>query len=215
MAETAKSMNYKYIAICDHSLGLRIAHGLTEEKLKKQLEEIEKLNRKMENFTILSSIELNIDVDGNLDMQNAVLKDLDVVIASIHSGFKQDEKKTTDRILNAIYNENVKIIGHPTGRIINKREPYLINLSKVYEAASKHSVFLEINAYLDRLDLSDLNCFKAKDFNLKFSIGTDAHNKDHMRSMELGIATARRGWLEKKNIINALNIKELEKLLKK
>ena len=208
-------MNYEYIAICDHSLGLQIARGLTEEKLKKQLEEIERLNRKMENFTILSGIELNIDSDGNLDMKDAVLKDLDVVIASIHSGFKQDEKKTTDRILNAIYNENVKIIGHPTGRIINKREPYLIDLTKIFKTALEQGVFMEINAFPDRLDLSDLNCFKAKDFNLKFSIGTDAHNKEHMRYMELGVATAKRGWLEKKNIINASNIKELVILLGK
>jgi len=213
MAEAAKSLGYEYLAICDHSKTLQIAHGLAEEDLRKQIKEIESLNSKMESFTVLSGIEVNIDSDGKLDIQDAVLKDLNIVVASVHSGFKQSEKKMTERVLTAMHNDHVDVIGHPTGRIINKRAPYPIDLSKIFEAASQLGVFMEINAFPNRLDLSDLNCFKAKDFRTKISIGTDAHNKGHLRYMELGVATARRGWLEKKDVINTLRLKDLRKLL--
>jgi DNA polymerase (family 10) len=213
MAEAAKSLGYEYLAICDPSKTLQIAHGLAEEDLRKQIKEIEKLNRGMEGFTILSGVEVNIDSDGKLDIKDDVLKDLDIVVASVHSGFKQSEKKMTKRVLTAIYNDYVDILGHPTGRIINKRDPYQIDLSKIFEATSELRVFMEINAFPNRLDLSDLNCFKAKDYGIKISIGTDAHNRDHLRYMELGVATARRGWLEKKDVINTLDLKELRTLL--
>lgn len=213
MAEAAKSLGYQYLAICDHSKTLQIAHGLTEEELRKQIKEIEKLNRRMEEFTILCGVEVNIDSHGKLDIKDNVLKDLDIVVASVHSGFKQPEKKMTMRVLTAIHNDHVDVIGHPTGRIINKREPYQIDLSKIFEAASELGVFMEINAFPNRLDLSDLNCFKAKDYGIKISIATDAHHKDHLRYMELGVAIARRGWLEKKDVINTLNLKKLRHLL--
>ncbi|MFQ6065604.1 MAG: DNA polymerase/3'-5' exonuclease PolX, partial [Candidatus Bathyarchaeia archaeon] len=200
MAEAAKSLGYEYLAICDHSKTLQIAHGLAEEDLHKQVKEIEKVSRAMDGFTILSGVEVNIDSDGKLDIKDNVLKDLDIVVASVHSGFKQPEKKMTERVLTAMHNDYVTVIGHPTGRIVNKREPYQIDLSKIFEAASELGVFMEINAFPNRLDLSDLNCFKAKDYGIKISIGTDAHNKDHLRFMELGVTTARRGWLEKKDV---------------
>ncbi len=213
MAEAARSLGYEYLAICDHSKTLQIAHGLTEEDLHKQIKEIEKLNRRMEDFAILSGVEVNIDSDGKLDIKDDVLKDLDIVVASVHSGFKQSEKKMTERVLIAMHNDYVDVLGHPTGRIVNKRDPYQIDLSKIFEAASELRVFMEINAFPNRLDLSDLNCFKAKDYGVKISIGTDAHNRDHLRYMELGVATARRGWLEKKDVINTLDLKELRNLL--
>ncbi|MDH5770283.1 MAG: PHP domain-containing protein, partial [Candidatus Bathyarchaeota archaeon] len=213
MAEAAKSLGYEYLAICDHSKTLQIAHGLDEEDLRKQIEEIERVNRRMDGFTILSGVEVNIDSNGKLDIKDNVLKDLDIVVASVHSGFKQSEKKMTERVLTAMRNDYVNVIGHPTGRIINKRDPYQIDLSKIFEAASELGVFMEINAFPNRLDLSDLNCFKTKDYGIKISIGTDAHNKDHLRYIELGIATARRGWLENKDVINTLAPKELRKLL--
>ena len=213
MAKTAKSLGFEYLAICDHSQTLQIAHGLTEQDLHKQIREIENISREMHGFTILSGVEVNIDSDGKLDIKNHTLKDLDIVVASVHSGFKQSEKKMTERVLAAMHNDYVNVIGHPTGRIINKRDPYQIDLSKIFEAASELKVFMEINAFPNRLDLSDLNCFRAKDYGIKFSIGTDAHNKDHLRYMELGVATARRGWLEKKNIINTSSLKEIRKLL--
>ncbi|NIR86552.1 DNA polymerase/3'-5' exonuclease PolX [Candidatus Bathyarchaeota archaeon] len=213
MAKAAKSLGYEYLAICDHSKTLQIAHGLTEEDLRKQVKEIDKLNRRMGGFTILSGVEVNIDSNGELDIKDDVLKDLDMVVASVHSGFKQSEKKMTERVLKAMHNDHVNVIGHPTGRIINKRDPYQIDLSKIFEAASELGVFMEINAFPNRLDLSDLNCFKAKDYGIKISIGTDAHNKDHLRYMALGVDTARRGWLEGKNVVNTSSLKELKKLL--
>jgi DNA polymerase (family 10) len=212
MAKKAQSFGHQYIAICDHAKGLPITHGLSEERILDQIKEIEKINRTLEDFTIFSGIEADIDSKGNLDVSNSVLKQLDVVVASVHSGFKQDETQMTNRILNAIHNEHVNIIGHPTGRLLNKREPYHVNLLKIADAASQQNVFLEINAYLDRLDLSDLNCFKLKDRNVKFSLGSDAHNRDHLKYLELGVFTARRGWLENKHVINTLNRKRIPKI---
>ncbi|MFX1520016.1 MAG: DNA polymerase/3'-5' exonuclease PolX [Promethearchaeota archaeon] len=213
MAETARPLGHEYIAICDHAKTLQIAQGLTDEDLRKQIKEIEKINRKMDDFTILSGVEANIDSDGNVDVGNDVLKDLDVVVASVHSGLKQSEKKLTERILTAMHNDHVTVIGHPTGRLINERKPCELDLSKAFEAAAELRVFMEINAFPNRLDLSDANCRKAKEYGVKLSLGSDAHSRDHLRYLELGIATARRGWLEKENIINSLSLKELKKLL--
>lgn len=213
MAKAAQSLGYDYLGICDHSKTLQIAHGLTEEEIRKQTDEIEKLNREMEEFTILCGIEVNIDSDGKLDIKDEVLKDLDVVVASVHFGFRQSEDKMTQRVLTAMHNDYVDAIGHPTGRIINKRQPYHIDLSKIFETAAELGVFMEINAFPNRLDLSDLNCYKAKDYGVKFSIATDAHHKDHLRYMQLGVATARRGWLEKTDVINTANLKEVNKVL--
>ena len=213
MAEAAKQLNYEYIAICDHARGLQIVRSLSEGDISKQLQEIEHINRKMEVFTVLSGIELNIDARGQLDIRNAVLQDLDIVIASVHSGFKQEERKMTERVLKAIHNDYVNILGHPTGRIINRRSPLNLNLLKVFETASELGVFMEINAFPDRLDLSDVNCFTARDHNIQFSIGTDAHNSEQLKFMEFGISTARRGWLESKQIVNNYSLKELYKLI--
>jgi DNA polymerase (family 10) len=214
MAETARLLGREYIAICDHSKGIPIAHGLSEERILEQIKEIEKINRDFDDFTILPGIEANIDSKGNLDISNSVLKELDIVVASIHSGFKQDETQMTNRILTAIHNDHVTIIGHPTGRLLNKREPYHVNLPKIFQAASDQKVLLEINAYPDRLDLSDIDCFKARDYHVRFSLGSDAHSKEDLRCMELGVFTARRGWLEKKDIINTVNRKDVVKKLK-
>jgi len=213
MAEAAKSLGYEYIAICDHSKTLQIAHGMSEEDFRERDKDIEKVNRGVEGIAILSGVEVNIDSDGKLDLGDDLLEDLDVVVASVHSGFKQSEEKITDRVLSAMHNDYVDIIGHPTGRIINKREPYQIDLPKVFEAASELGVFMEINAFPDRLDLSDSNLFEARDYGVKFSINSDAHSMHHLRYMEFGVATARRGWLEKKDVINTLSLKELRKLI--
>jgi DNA polymerase (family 10) len=213
MAEAAKQLNYEYIAICDHARGLQIVRSLSERDISKQLQEIEHINRKMEVFTVLSGIELNIDARGQLDIRNAVLQDLDIVIASVHSGFKQEERKMTERVLKAIHNDYVNILGHPTGRIINRRSPLNLNLLKVFETASELGVLMEINAFPDRLDLSDVNCFTARDHNIQFSIGTDAHSTEQLNFMEFGISTARRGWLEAKHIVNTFSLIELQKLI--
>ncbi|MFW6117609.1 MAG: DNA polymerase/3'-5' exonuclease PolX, partial [Thermoproteota archaeon] len=213
MAETAQSLGYEYLGICDHSKTLQIAHGLTDEEICKQMDEIERINQQMENFTILKGIEANIDSEGELDVGNEVLKDLDVVVASIHSGFQQTEKKITERVLTAMTHDPVNIIAHPTGRIINRREAYPIDLSRIFETASQLGVLMEINAFPNRLDLSDINCFKAKDYGVRFSIATDSHQKEHLRYMKIGVDNARRGWLEKTDVINTLNLKGIKELL--
>ena len=215
MAEEAKKMGLEYLAVCDHSKGLRIAHGLTEEDLIKQTNEIRKINEGIEGFTILSGVEVNIKADGSLDIKNQVLADLDIVVASIHSGFKQPRGKMTERMIAAIHNDHVNVIGHPTGRIMNRRKPYDIDLSEVFEAASAQRVYMEINAFPSRLDLSDIDCLRAKDCGLKMAIGTDAHNKDQLRYIDLGVATARRGWLERQDVVNTLAVEQLMTMLKR
>lgn len=214
MAEAAESLGHEYLAICDHSKTLRMAHGLTEEDANKQIHEIERLNRKMNDITILSGMEVNIDSDGRLDMGNKVLKDLDVVVASIHWGFKQSVRKLTERVISAMHNDYVDVIGHPTGRIIHKRDSYPIDLLEIFEASSNTGVCLKIDGFPDRLDLSDTNCFKAREYGGRVSIGSDAHSTDHLRYLELGVATARRGWLRKQDVINTLHLNDLRKLLK-
>jgi len=214
MGLAAKAMGHEYLAICDHSQALGIAHGMNERELVKQGKEIDKLNRKSEGFTLLKGVEANIGSDGKLDIKDKVLKDLDIVLASIHSGFKQPEKKITERVLSAMHNDNVNIIAHPTGRLINERPPYKIDLAQVFEEAAGLGQSMEINAFPDRTDLSDIDCMKAKEYGATFSIGTDAHDKSHLGYMRLGAATARRGWLGKKDVINTLRLKELRKQLR-
>jgi len=209
MAEETKRMGFEYLAVCDHSRTLRIAGGLTEEDLIKQMKEIRKINEGMDRFTILSGVEVNIQTDGSLDIKDEVLADIDIVVASVHSGFKQPREKMTERMIAAIHNDYVNVIGHPTGRIINRRKPYEIDLSEVFEAASAQNVFMEINAFPNRLDLCDTDCINAKDYGLRMAIGTDAHNKDQLRYIDLGVATARRGWLEPKDVINTLKVEQL------
>ncbi|TXT54264.1 MAG: DNA polymerase (Family 10) [Promethearchaeota archaeon] len=213
MAQAAKKKGYKYLAICDHAETLQVASGLTSEEIRTQMKEINQVNKNIEGITILSGIEANIDSEGNIDVKKKILKDLDVVLASVHSGFKSSEKKMTDRIINAMHNDYIHILGHPTGRMLNKREPYSVNLKKVFEAAEDLGIILEINAFPERLDLNDVNCKNAKNYDLLMCINTDSHHVEHLRFMEYGIATARRGWLEPKNVANTLDLKELRKLL--
>jgi DNA polymerase (family 10) len=209
MAMTARGRDLSYIAICDHAKTLAIARGLTEERIRDQIKEIEHLNRTMDGFTILSGIEGNIDRAGKIDISDAVLQDLDVVIASVHSGFRQSEKEMNERVLTAMHNDHVDIIAHPTGRILNEREPYRLDLPPLFRTAADLSVCLEINAFPSRLDLSDINCFASREYGVRCSIGSDAHAKENLRYLEYGIATARRGWLEKDAVINTMNAQEI------
>jgi DNA polymerase (family 10) len=213
IAKEAVKLGYEYVAICDHSIGLKVAGGIGEKEFREQFIEIERVNRLSEDVTILAGVELNIDSEGKLDLSNNILKDFDFVVASIHSGFKQDENQIMKRISNAMHNDYVRAIGHPTGRIINKREPIKLDLSSLFKLATELDIFLEINAFPDRLDLSDINCFKARDFDIKLYIGTDAHNINQLQFMEYGVSVARRGWLEDKNLLNSLNLKDLLNLL--
>ncbi len=209
MAKKAMSLGLEYIAICDHSKSMGIARGLDEERLRKQMAEIDKLNEQLEGFRVLKGIEVDIKADGTLDLPDSVLKDLDFVVASIHSGFKADERQMTERMIRAIHNDYISAIGHPTGRIILRRRPYALNLDRVFEAAAEQGVLMEINAFPNRLDLNDVNAKAAKEHGIMMSIGTDAHAPNHMEFLDLGVAVARRGWLEPGDVINTLPVDEL------
>ncbi len=215
IAEAAEKAGLEYVAICDHSKALGIARGLDEKRLKNQMGEIEKLNTTLDGFTILKGIEVDIKADGTLDLSDSVLKDLDFVVASIHSGFKSTSEKMTQRIVSAIHNEDVSSIGHPTGRIIQKRQPYQLDLDKIFTAAAEQKVMMEINAFPDRLDLNDVNSRAAKEHGLMMSIGTDAHALDQLKYLLLGVSVARRAWLEKQDVANTMTAKELMRKLER
>jgi DNA polymerase (family 10) len=204
IARWGRSMGYQYIAICDHTKSLRITRGLADDRLLQQMDEIDRINRQMDGFRLLKGTEVDILPDGSLDLSDGVLSHLDIVIAAIHSGFKQPQEKITGRILLAMQNPHVDIIAHPTGRLLGSREPYEVDLDRVMEMAAQTHTALEINAYHERLDLNDIGCMKAKDKGVIISIGTDAHHSEQMWMMSLGVAVARRGWLEKDDVLNCL-----------
>ena len=208
----AINLGYEFVAITDHAGNLKIAGGMDEEEIKKQAKEIEKLREKY-SIHILHGVEANITKEGKIDVSNSILKDLDIVIASVHSAFRMDEKEMTTRVINAMGNEYVDVIGHPTGRVIMKREPIKLDMEKVLDAAKENNVFMEINAYPERLDLNDVNVKLAVERGVKISIGTDAHAIGHMKYLELGTAVARRGWAKKEDVINTYDIRELRKIL--
>ncbi len=212
VVEKAKGLGLSYVAITDHSKSLGIAHGLDEERLKEQGKEIEAINEELEGFTVINGIECDIKADGSMDLSDSSLADLDIVVASIHSGFKNDEETMTNRMISAIHNEHVDIIGHPTGRIIQKRKPYPLNLDKVIEEAAAQRVALEINAYPERLDLDDISSRKTMEAGALVSIGTDAHALNQMEFLPLGVSVARRGWLTTKDVANTWTAKELLRL---
>jgi len=226
LAEAAQKMGYDYLGISDHTKFLRIEHGLDEKKIIERNKEIDKLNSKIElsfmeakmkkrtkfssPLKILKGCEANILGDGSIDIKDEVLAQMDYVIAGIHSNFKMTKEKMTERIIKAIRNPNVDIISHPTGRLIKKRDEYQIDFDAVLRVAKETGTILEINSYPERLDLNDQNIRRAKEAGVKMVINTDSHHKNQMRFIEFGIAQARRGWAEKKDIINCW---PLEKLL--
>ena len=211
MKKAAQNMGYEYIGISDHTKFLRIEHGLDEKKLAQQRKEIDKLNEKFKSFKVLQGAETNILNDGSIDIKDEALKKLDYAIAGIHSNFKMEKDKMTERIIKAMKNPNIDIISHPTGRILKRRDEYLCDFDKILRAAKEFKVILEINSFPERLDLNDQNIRRAKEAGVKMVINTDSHHKDQLRYIELGIAQARRGWAEKEDIIN---VHPLEKLLK-
>ena len=213
MAEKARQLGLEYLAVCDHSKSLGIARGLDEARLREQMAEIERLNEGLEGFTILKGIECDVKADGRLDLPDSVLRDLDFVVASVHSGFKADEEQMTKRIVSAIHNDYVSAIGHPTGRLIQRRKPYALKLEEVFDAAAAQGVMMEINAFPDRLDLDDVNSRSAMERGVRMSIGTDAHTLNQLEFLPLGVSVARRGWLEAKNIANTLPVEDLLRTL--
>jgi DNA polymerase (family 10) len=214
MAEAARDqMGYQYIAVTDHSQSLTVASGMSIKELKEQLQEIDALNEELENFKVLKGVEVDILKNGELDFEDDLLDQLDFVIASIHSYFNLEEEEMTARIIKAVKNPHVKLIGHPSGRMLGGREPYAVDLDKVIAAAAEYNTALEINASPQRLDLNAEWARKVKKAGGKISINTDAHHYKEYADMELGIATARRGWLEKEDVINTYSVKELMEFL--
>ncbi|MBN2357382.1 DNA polymerase/3'-5' exonuclease PolX [candidate division KSB1 bacterium] len=212
MADAVRARGYRYMAFCDHSRYANYANGMDEKRLLKQIQEIKALNSKMKDFVILTGCEVDILPDGTLDFGDEMLAQLDFVIASIHSGFKTNP---TERAIRAMQNPYVDVIGHPTGRLISRREGYDIDVNAIIQEAAKTGTALEINSYWDRLDLSDVNAKLAIDAGVKISINTDAHHPEHLPMMRYGVATARRGWATKGDIINTLTVDELKKWQKR
>ncbi|GAB4258077.1 DNA polymerase/3'-5' exonuclease PolX [Thermincola ferriacetica] len=213
IVEQAKKMGYEYIAITDHSRSLGIARGLSTERLTEQQEVINAL-QKEEAIHILTGVEADILANGDMDYPDEILAEKDIVIGSIHSGFRQDKEKITERIISAIKNEHVDIIAHPTGRLIGRRDPYEVDMDRIFEMAAKYNTVLEINSSPDRLDLNDLYVRQAKEMGIKIAINTDAHEIIRMHEIRYGIGTARRGWLEKEDVINTWDYDKLRRFLK-
>jgi DNA polymerase (family 10) len=209
MALAAKDAGYKYIAITDHSKGLGIAHGLTEERLKEQVVEIRRLNQKLKGFRILSGMEVDIRADGSIDMPDSMLAELDCVVGAIHSSFNQSEERITRRIIKAIEHPHIDIIAHPTSRLIGEREATAVDMEAVFKAAVKHKKALEINAMPSRLDLKDIHINRARELGIMLAIGTDSHIAGQLKLMRFGIGIARRGWCEPKHILNCLSLEKV------
>ena len=214
MAEAAKKLGLKYIAITDHTKSLAMTGGLDEKKLLEQMAEIDKVQKQVSGIKILKGSEVNILKDGALDISDEVLAKLDVVGAAVHSNFNMSEADMTARIIRAMENPNVDIIFHPTGRVIKKREPYKIDIDKIIKAAKMTKTVLEIDAYPDRLDLKDEHVRKAIEEGVKLSIDSDSHSISHIKFLEFGIAQARRGWASRDDVINTRDWKSMLKLLK-
>ncbi|MFA6492684.1 MAG: DNA polymerase/3'-5' exonuclease PolX [Patescibacteria group bacterium] len=209
IAKFGQNLGYKYIVVSDHTVGLGIANGLNEKRLEQRQKEIDKVQKKYPKIKILSSVEVNIKADGDLDIKDWMLERLDVVTASIHTSFYQDKDTMTKRLIKAIGHPHVDIIGHPSGRIIGQREPYEVDWQKVFQACVSKKTALEISSFPNRLDLKDTLCQEAKAYGVKFAVNTDSHQKNHLDLIRFGVAVARRGWLEKNDIINTLDTKSL------
>jgi DNA polymerase (family 10) len=208
----AKKIGLDFIGISDHSQSLKIAKGLSEEKVIKKIKEIEIINNKYPDFKVLCGTECDIKSNGTLDYPNKILKKFDFVCIGIHMGLKMKGEDMTKRITKGMENEHVDFLAHPTGRIIGRRDPYDVDIEKIIDTAKSTDTFLEINSFPDRLDLNDMHAKIAKDKGVKIVIGTDAHSIEHLPYIRFGIATARRGWLEKKDVLNTYSMKEIEKI---
>jgi DNA polymerase (family 10) len=215
MANAAKKLGHEYLAITEHSQKVAMARGLNNKRLAKQIDAIDRLNGRLKGIVLLKGIEVDILEDGSLDLSDDILKELDLTVCSIHYHRNLSKEKMTERVIRAMDNPYFKIFAHPTGRLINERSPYEIDLNRIMVAARERGCFLEINAHPDRLDLSDRNCKMARDVGLKLAISTDAHNDNDLKFLCYGVDQARRGWLEKGDVINTRSLKELKKMLKR
>lgn len=215
IVRAARSKGYEYVAITDHSESLKVAGGLSGKDVLKKLDEINKLNKKIKGIKILAGVEIDILQDGSLDYSKDILDRFDVIVAAIHTGFKQSKEVLTTRIVRAMESGRVHIISHPTGKLRLARDPYELDFGRIFKAAKQTKTCLEISAFPDRLDLDDINSKAAKEAGVKLAIDTDAHLVDQLEYMSLGISVARRAWLGKKDILNTMTLSELLKFLKK
>lgn len=214
MIGKAEALGYEYIAVTDHSRSQKVANGLEIETLKTQWEEIDKLSKQF-RIKILKGSEVDILRDGNLDYPDEILKELDVVVGAVHSGFALPERKMTERIVTALEHRYLDILAHPSGRLLGKRGPYAVNFEKIFEAAAAHGKVIEINSQPSRLDLNDELILRAKTFGLKFCISTDSHSTTGLGLMRYGLGQARRGWLEKEDVVNTYPYPRLKEFFKK
>ena len=215
MAKAAIDRGYKYLAITDHSKSQTQAGGLSADELEKQIDEIAELNDGFDGFRLLAGCEVDILQDGDLDFPDSLLSKLDLVVASIHSKLDLDEEAQTDRIIRAMDSPEVNIIGHPTGRMLEKRRPYPLDMQRVIEAAAERGCALELNANPNRLDLSDIHCRQAAEQGVRIAVSTDAHATGGLGNMRYGVDQARRGWLNRKDVLNTLTWHNLSRALKR
>jgi DNA polymerase (family 10) len=216
MARAAKERGYEYLAITDHSKRLSMTHGLDEKRLAEQIRQIDRLNGKLDGLVILKGIEVDIMEDGSLDLADDILKELDLLVCSVHHKFNLPQDKQTERIIRAIsHRPTFTILGHPTGRLLGEREPYDIDMEKVMKAAKECGCVLEVNAQPERLDLNDIHSKMARDMGVMVAISTDAHSVNDLDFMPFGVYQARRGWLGPGDVLNTRGWKELKKLLRR
>ena len=214
MAEAAKARGYQYMAITDHSKNLAFANGLDDKRAVEHIQRIREAGKKIEGIRIFAGVEVDILAEGDLDLSNDVLAQMDIVIASVHSVFNMEAAKMTERLIKAIENPNVSLIGHPTGRIQLRRDSYPFDMHAVLTAAAKHKVAMELNAYPDRLDLNDNNLRQAKQHGVKIVINTDSHHTSHMEKIRYGVLQARRAWLTKDDVLNTLPAEKFAQAMK-
>ena len=215
MARSAIDMGYQFLAITDHSQAVSVANGMDEERLKKHADAIREVNEGLDGFWLMAGVEVDILKDGNLDLAEEALEDLDWVLGSIHYHFNLGEEEMTERLLRAIRSGVVHGLAHPTVRVIGKREPITYDFARIFEACAENDVCVEINAQPDRMDLPDIYCKQAREAGVTFTLGTDAHQQSNLNFMRLGVNIARRGWLEKGDILNTKTARQLQKWLEK
>jgi DNA polymerase (family 10) len=215
MALAAREAGFSYLAITDHSKALAMANGLDEHRALLHAAKVRDIGERLEGITLLAGVECDIRPDGTMDLADDCLAQLDIVVASVHSAFNQDESQMTDRMLRAIACPHVDVIGHPTGRLLLRREPYKVNVQQVIDAAAEAGVALEINAQIDRLDLPDIHAQAARKRGVRLVIGTDSHSRNGFSVMKWGVQVARRAWLTRQDVLNTLPVDALRASLRR
>jgi DNA polymerase (family 10) len=215
MAAAAKERGYEYLAISDHTQAVRVARGLDAERMRRHLRAIAKAEAKLSGIRLLRSAEIDILEDGSLDLPADVLDELDLGVCAVHGAFQLSRERQTERILRAMDDPHCHILAHPTGRLLGEREPYAVDVERLIEGARERGCFLELNAQPQRMDLADVHARAARDIGVKIAISTDAHSPNQLDFMRLGVGYARRGWLERGDVLNALPWRKLEKLLRR